>query len=193
MTISLRRRLPLLMSALIAVVLRHPVGGVSGRQAHAGGNGRRARERESRTRFGSMLVQSSQQKRTEMMRVASDDAVREYLRASRRFGGGPRPSCVAGHTTGVRRIELWTIQANVCCRWSSRRTRRPRCLPITSVAVDRRPLRVYGKAIFSETFVPVQGGTATPGCRPGHHGFLIIRRRLRPETPTSQTAAAAAR
>src|SRR6267143_651058 len=97
-------------------------------------------------------------------RVAADAAVREYLR----HGGDPAAArarlASLALPNGAQSIELWTDSGErvltVVIPPAAAAT-----LPAGSPpsASDRRALRVYDKAIFSEAFVPVEGGAATPG------------------------------
>ncbi len=180
MTISLRRRLPLLMSALIAVVLATFLWAAYQGVRRTLVETAAARAREIANQIGSMLVQSSQQKRGEMVRVASDAAVREFLRHRGDSAVARARLASLATPTGVQSIELWTDSGervlSVVLPPDAAATLPAGSPPSLS---DRRPLRVYGKAIFSETFVPVEEETARPGmpAQPAN-GFLIIRRPL---------------
>ena len=177
---SLRWRLPLLISlpiaAVLGVFLWLSYQGVRRTLVETAGT----RATEAANQVAGMLAQSSQQRRTEMLRVAGDPAVREYLA----HPGGDATAARARLATlalpnGVQRIELWTAAGE---------RRLGLALPPDAAAslpdgvppsvASPKPLRVHDNKIFSEVFVPVdlQADGAPPARAAA--GYIVVRRPL---------------
>ncbi|MCU1383565.1 MAG: multi-sensor signal transduction histidine kinase [Acidobacteria bacterium] len=166
-TQSLRWQLPTLISLLImavlAIFLWVAYQGVRRTLVETAGT----RAREVANQIGSMLVQSGLQRRTELLRVAADPAVRAYVQNP----GGDATAVRARLATlalpnGAQIIELWNSSGeNVLS------------LPIPADAASALPptvppststpkvLRQSGNVVYSEAFVPVESG-----------GFLVVHR-----------------
>jgi PAS domain S-box-containing protein len=139
-----------------------------------------ARAREIANQIAALLVQGGQQRRVEMLRVAADPALREYLQHRGDPAAARVPLASLALPNSTQSIELWTDSGervlSIVMPPEAAAT-----VPAGSPPsmVDRRVLRVYGKAIYSEAFVPVTGATPTPGMPASTvNGFLMIRRPL---------------
>jgi signal transduction histidine kinase len=179
MTQSLRLRLPLLISSLIAVSLVAFLA-VSFRQIrrellHAG----QARAQAASDQLGALLAQSAQQQVTDTQRAAQDPAVRAYLErpldAEAETKARQRLTALAA--AGQPPIEVWDAAGQRRLQGGLARADRavPPTPPITRPSAEGvSPFQAAGPAVYWDVVaaVPADG----PGS--GAHGFVVSRRIL---------------
>lgn len=174
---SLRWKLPVLISSLVTVVLATflwlSYAAVSRTLMAASG----ARATEVANQLATMLVQSSQQRRSEMLRVADDPAVRAFVRERQADPAVVRARLATlALPNAVQRIELWNNAGERLVTLTAPADAVASSLPdlLPPSVTNPKPLRVHGSGIFSEAIVAVRGEDGSVA----DAGVLVVRRPL---------------
>ncbi|HEX9367669.1 MAG TPA: ATP-binding protein, partial [Vicinamibacterales bacterium] len=179
---SLRVRLPLLISGLIAVSLVAFLS-VSYRQVQralleAG----QARAQAASDQLANLLAQSAQQQTTELHRVARDAAVRAYLeQPGDAAADAARQRLAAFASPGQPAVELWDGAGRRLLSVPAKSER-----PVPSLPTIQRPsadavgpFQASGPAVYWDDVAAVGAEAAgSPGTGPAPEGFVVSRRVL---------------
>ena len=180
---SLRFRLPLIICALIAVSLVAFLSVSFQQVQRALLQAGEARAQAASDQLASLLAQSSQQRLTEVRRIARDGAVRAYLdQPAETALAGARPRLAALTATAQPAVELWTAAGERLlvvppAKAEPRTPALPAIARPTAEGVGR--FEASDQSVYWDVVAEVPGGpaeTPAPGTPP--RGFVVSRRLL---------------
>jgi signal transduction histidine kinase len=188
---SLRVRLPLMICALIAVSLVAFLFGSFQQVQHALLQAGETRAVAAADQLASLLTQSTQQRLTEVRRIARDAALRAYVDQP---AGTPadsvRPKLAPIATTGQPAVELWSAAGErLLAVPPARAEPRAPALPaiVRPTAEGVSAFQASGQSVYWDVVGEIPGGppeNTAPGTSP--RGFVVSRRLLTGGTGSSE-------